>query len=204
MHPLLDVLSGVAEPRSLVVWLALPLPALLAASAAVREDLPRAWRRLGAAAFLLALAAIGLHIARLALRSSGLPTALWPLAALVLPWLLPPTSAALGRGAALLLAAAWVVAVMGSLALLLGRWFDPRVLQGLLLLLAYPLVTVASVRHWITPRPPGAAAPRSSSTVPSSPQATSVSPRPADGTRPVSDRLASDEAQEAADKYTRD
>jgi hypothetical protein len=178
-----------------LAWVFLPLCAVLALSGALRTDLHRAWRIILLAAALLTTAALGLRGARHGLVHWDIPAGIWIVAPLLFFMLMAQTRQAIWPMPLLLGAA--VVACMGSVALLL-RWLfgveGLRWANDALLLAALPLLAIGLIKHMRTPAiQPLASAPP-------------ASPPPSEDVRQamLDQRLSSDEAQEAADKYTRE
>lgn len=169
----------------------LPAASLVAASGAVRADLPHAWRSALALACGFGLAAVALLAARHAQN-------------LNMPWwvvlLLPPMCIVWAYGAsgsrsvaALVFIAGFAVSFMLWVLLglrALGGTTAVLLLNDALLLVAVPLLIVGLCKHFATPRP----------TPPPAPEIAAAPEREA----ALQQRLASDEAQDAADKYTRD
>ena len=157
----------------------------------MRPDLPHAWRSALALACRFGLAAVALLAARHAQN-------------LDMPWwvvlLLPPMCIVWAYGAsgsrpvaALLFIAGFAVSFMIWVLLglrALGGAVAVLLLNDMLLVVAVPLLIVSLCKHFATPRP----------VPPPVPEATAAPEREA----ALQQRLASDEAQEAADKYTRD
>ena len=169
----------------------LPAAALVAASGAARPDLPHAWRSALALACGFGLAAVALLAARHAQN-------------LNMPWwvvlLLPPMCIvwAYGVGGSKPMAMLLFIAGFGVSFMLwvllglraLGGTTAVLLLNDALLVVAAPLLIVGLCKHFATPRP----------TPPPVPETAAAPEREA----AMQQRLASDEAQEAADKYTRD
>jgi hypothetical protein len=175
-----------------VAWVLLPLAALLAASGALRPELPPAWRRaLGLAAAVTA-AAVGLLAARYALAHLDTP---WWVIALTPPMCLVwAYGASDSRLAVLFFTGVFAVSVMAWAVLALrvvGGTTAVLLANDLLLAAALALLMGTLWKHLATPRPPEPPAP---------PPARPPDPREAE----LQQRLASEAAQEAADKYTRD
>lgn len=173
-----------------LAWVLLPLAALVAASGALRDDLSRAWRRVLAVGAVLTVTALAMRVARHGLANWGIPFGVWMVAPVALAFM----AVAARRETPLLalLLCAFTVAltswfVTGLLAL--GGW--PAVVAGhdALLVVAVAVLIVGLVKHIYTPT---AAAPPPPVTT------------PPDREAELQQRLSSDEAQEAADKYTRE
>lgn len=169
----------------------LPLGALVAASGALRTDLSPAWRRVLAVGAALTVAALAMRVARHGLANWGIPFGVWMAAPVALAF----TAIAARREVVLvaLFLCAFTVAltswfVAGLLAL--GGW--PAVVAGhdALLVVAVAVLIVGLIKHIYTPTP----------VIPPAPAAAA----PVDREAELQQRLSSDEAQEAADKYTRD
>lgn len=168
----------------------LPLAALVCAGGAARRELSPGWRRLLMLAACLAAAAVGLLAARH--LENHLDAPWWAVALMPPMFLFWAIGASDSKPLALLFVVGFAVSLM--LWVLLGL----RALGGTgavlwahdaLLVSAAPLLAVGLWKQLRTPRPP-------------------PPPEP-EFKRPVreaalQERLASDEAQEAADKYTRD
>lgn len=168
-------LARLAELPVALLWIGGVAALVVSASTASREELPRRWRRCGAAAFGLLLAGLALHAGRFVLVASSVPKGVWLVGAL-LGWL----AFAFSGTAALVVFVLWLLSLGAVMAWLVGIVGDPRVLEGLLLLLGLAAF-VPSL--WVNARTP----------VPKR------TPPP-----PLAEQLDSDEAQEGADKYTRE
>jgi hypothetical protein len=158
----------------------------------VRRDLPHAWRSALALACGFGLAAVALLAARHAQSHLNMP---WWVVLLLPPMCVVWAYGASGTRpvAALLFIAGFAVSFMIWVLLglrALGGAAAVLLLNDMLLVVAVPLLIVSLCKHFATPRP----------TPPPVPEAAAVSEREA----ALQQRLASDEAQEAADKYTRD
>ena len=186
-----------------MAWLLLPAAALVAANGAARPDLPHAWRSALALACGFGLAAVALLAARHAQN-------------LNMPWwvvvLAPPMCIVWAYGvsdskplAAMLFIAGFAVSFMLWVLLglrALGGTTAVLLLNDALLVVAAPLLIVSLCKHFATPRPAPPPVPEAASV----PEAAAVREAAAAPEREAAlqQRLASDEAQEAADKYTRD
>lgn len=173
-----------------LAWVLLPLAALVAASGALRDDLSRTWQRVLAVGATLTFAALAMRVARHGLVHWGIPSGVWMVAPLALAFM------AIAARRSVLLAVALLCAFTVALTswfvtglLALGGW--PAVVAGhdALLVVAVAVLIVGLVKHIYTPAaaapPPPVAA-------------------PPDREAELQQRLSSDEAQEAADKYTRE
>ena len=175
----------------------LPLAALVAASGALRTDLSRGWRRVLAVGATLTVAALAMRVARHGLANWGIPLGVWMAAPVALAFIAIAARREVVLLALLLCAfavslMAW--AVTGLLAL--GSW--PTLVAGhdALLVLAVAVLTVGLVKHIYTPN-------ASTASIASAQVAAPVVTAP-DREAELQQRLSTDEAQEAADKYTRD
>jgi hypothetical protein len=167
------------------------VPVLLwSGSAAVSSVLPRRWKRGGAAAFWALLAALLVHAGRYVLQAWAVPREVWLVGAGT-GWIVV-LLAARDRPRLVVFGLLWLLSLGVAIACLADRFgLAPAVEGGLLLagLLVFVPTAWVLFRTPLPPTPPPAPAPAA---VPPPPQPTLV------------EQLDSDEAQEGADKYTRE
>lgn len=195
----LNIPDLAGQLHAAVAWGLLPLAALVAAGGALRPELSRTWRTVLALGSTCAAAAVGLLAARHGLNHLHVPW--WVLL------LAPPMCIVWAYGARdskplmLLCAAGFAVSLMLWVLLglrALGGTTAVLLAHDALLVIAAPLLIVGLCKQLATPRPAPPPAPDEPSLAER--EATTEASREA----AVQQRLASPEAQEAADKYTRD
>ncbi len=186
------------ELHGLLAWGLLPLATLIAATGSTRPELPRGWRRLLALASACGAAAVGLLAARHGMNHLHAP---WWVVLLT-----PPICIVWAYGASesklmlLLLGAAFLVSFMLWVLLALralGGTTAVLLFHDALLVLAGPLLLAGLWKQFITPTP----IPEQAPPAPPAPEPTAQA---AKRDAALQHRLSSAEAQEAADKYTRD
>ncbi|MCW7537540.1 hypothetical protein OOT46_06700 [Aquabacterium sp. A7-Y] len=190
-------LVSLAEMHGLLVWGLAPVLLFFATAGAARSELPRLWRRWCTLALLLGLAALSLRAARHGLSHWGLPSWLWWASVLLTPFAV--AGEGVGALRTVLAILWWCVALMGSLAMLLERWLDVALLNGALFALAAPLLMIAAGKDLLTPSV-ATVAEHSRGASPVEAEPDRLPPEPS----PLVRRLEEAEAQEAADKYTRE
>jgi hypothetical protein len=172
-----------------------PVCVLLALICANREDLPQWVRRLGFAAFLLLMCGLGFQLARSTLPS--MPTVAWLVLAVAFPIL---TAGASGAAAAV-----FGLLALLTLGVLLARfvdlWWSAQTLGGTFYLLGLLALLPAMVMHKLRPPPPKPPEPAAAPPIAYDWDGDEASSAPPDR---LIERLDSSDAQEGADKYTRE
>lgn len=196
-------LPGIAtQLHWFLAWVLLPLCALLAGSGALRKDLPRGWTVLMGCAAWMAVAALALRVVQHGLAQWGAPAWVWFAAPVLFFVLMVQNRSA--TPVLVTLACAMGVALLGCGGILL-RWLaGPQWLVWLndaVLLASLPLLTLGLWKHLRTPAPvptPDSVA------APAPPEPSDTPHASAKRQARLDKRLASQAAQEAADKYTRE
>ncbi|MEK8034068.1 hypothetical protein AACH06_24860 [Ideonella sp. DXS29W] len=162
---------------------------LLGAGLAMNPRLPSLWRRCAGLSASLLIAALAMRIGYLLQAvAPGIPELAWGLSALAVGlaarWITGPLRLALML---------WSLLCGGVLLVMFEAWLGLNlVLNGLLVLLSVSAFVIAFSKAW--PKLPGS----------DSVADPVAGPAPDAPTPPLIQRLDSDEAQEAADKYTRE
>ncbi len=184
-------LAGLADLPGWLLAVGGVLVLLWSGSAAVSSVLPQRWKCCGAVAFWALLAALLMHAGRYVLEAWAVPREVWLVGAGT-GWLVV-LLAARDRPRLVVFGLLWLLSLGVAIAWLAGRFgFAREVEVGLLL--AGLLVFVPT--GWVlfrTPLPPTMPTP----TPPLAPAAPPPQPT-------LVEQLDSDEAQEGADKYTRE
>jgi hypothetical protein len=186
----LNLIDFVLPLHWALAWVLLPLAALVAASGALRDDLSRGWRRVLAVGAVLTVAALAMRVARHGLANWGIPFGVWMVAPVALAFMAVAARREIPLLALLL--CAFTVALMGWFVtglLAVGGW--PAVVAGhdALFVVAVAVLIVGLIKHIYTPTAPAPQPPKIAAP---------------DREAELQQRLSTDEAQEAADKYTRD
>ncbi|MES2888795.1 MAG: hypothetical protein V4739_12410 [Pseudomonadota bacterium] len=205
---LLLLLQRLADMPFWAAWLIGPV--LINWSARQAARLPSGWGRLAQVAFWWGLAALLMRLARHGWAEWDIPLAVWITGALLLPWWLLGSGSNLVRQRLAMLA--WLLCLASLVVWGADRGGWTLALNGGLFAVAGGAWGLVTLYELTVPRPPAAPAPPPLA-LPSPPPPSPPPPRPAASPKrrkppappsSLQDHLDSDEAQEGADKYTRE
>lgn len=178
----------------------LPLAALTCLNGALRPELGRAWRWVLGLASASVFLSLGMLLARHGLQQWKLPRLAWGAAPFM--WIVLVFAAREQLLMLLLALCALGVSLAGWLCLGIDWAAGPEgvvATNDALTLIGLPLALAGLWKHMVTPAPP-----KPEPATPTTPPAAEAAPDEAAREAALQAQLQRDEAQEAADKYTRD